>query len=564
MIMTVVVVSILLLLLGYIFYGRFLANRLQLNDSNPTPANTINDGVDYVPAKPGMLLGQHLSAISAAGPIVGPILAALWFGWLPALIWIVIGSIFIGGVHDFSSLVVSIRHKAASIGQIVKEYMSRTSYILFLSFVWLALVYVIIAFTDITAQTFKTMSAEVAFGPGVAASSVLYIILSIIMGVLLYRFNTNLTTATAIFVPLILFVVWLGPHMPASLLNFLARITVKQWDVLLLVYCFAASIMPMWLLLQPRGYLGGWLLYLTIFIGLIGAIFGGFDVQYPPINTEGIKSIVNGKPLFPILFITIACGACSGFHAIVNSGTTSKQLRRESDAKPVGYGAMLLEGLLAVLALATVMMLPKGSDILNEDPNLIYANGIAKYLDLMGINFSIAFPFALLAFSTFVYDTLDVSTRLARYILQELLGLQTKIGGIIATVITLAVPLVFLLFTKEKGYMLAWPIFGISNQLLASLALLAISVWLIKTGKKSFYVILPMIFMMTVTLWSLILHVLHSLSNMLGGPAIKPDMIISVIFGIILFALSLWLIWEAVRVLVLKPSRSKESAEIAG
>ena len=239
MIITVVVVSIVILLLGYIFYGRFLANHLQLNDSNPTPACTINDGVDYVPAKPVMLLGQHLSAISAAGPIVGPILAALWFGWLPALIWIVIGSIFIGGVHDFSSLVVSIRHKAASIGQIVKEYMSRTSYILFLSFVWLALVYVIIAFTDITAQTFKTMSAEVAFGPGVASSSVLYIMLSIIMGVLLYRFNLNLTIATAIFVPLILFVVWLGPQMPASLLNFLARITVKQWDILFarLLFC---------------------------------------------------------------------------------------------------------------------------------------------------------------------------------------------------------------------------------------------------------------------------------------------------------------------------------------
>src|SRR3989304_344639 len=183
---------------------------------------------------------------------------------------------------------------------------------------------------------------------------------------------------------------------------------------------------------------------------------------------------------------------------------------------------MLLEGLLAVLALATVMMLPKGSDILKEDPNLIYANGIAKYLGMMGINFSMAFPFALLAFSTFVYDTLDVSTRLARYILQELLGLQTKIGGVIATVITLAVPFAFLMLTREKG------------------------------------------FMMAVTLWSLILHVLHSLSNMLGGPSIKHDMIISVIFGVVLFALSLWLIWEAFRVLVLKPSRSKESAEIAG
>ena len=563
MIMTVVVVSISLLLLGYIFYGRFLANRLQLNDSNPTPACTINDGVDYVPAKPAMLLGQHLSAISAAGPIVGPILAAIWFGWLPALIWIVIGSIFIGGVHDFLSLVVSIRHKAASIGQIVKEYMSRTSYILFLSFVWLALVYVIIAFTDITAQTFKTMSAEVAFGPGVAASSVLYIMLSIIMGVLLYRFNLNLKIATAIFVPPdIICCMARSTHasVPFEFFGTYYGKTVGCYVARLLFCCVDNADV----VIAPAARLSrGWLLYLTIFIGLIGAIFGGFDVQYPSINTEGIKSIVNGKPLFPILFITIACGACSGFHAIVNSGTTSKQLRRESDAKPVGYGAMLLEGLLAVLALATVMMLPKGSDILKEDPNLIYANGIAKYLGMMGINFSVAFPFALLAFSTFVYDTLDVSTRLARYILQELLGLQTKIGGVIATVITLAVPLAFLLLTKEKGYMLAWPIFGISNQLLASLALLAISVWLIKTGKKSFYVIIPMIFMMAVTLWSLILHVLHSLSNMLGGPSIKPDMIISVIFGVVLFALSLWLIWEAVRVLVLKPSRSKESAEIA-
>ena len=295
------------------FYGRFLANRLQLNDSNPTPACTINDGVDYVPAKPVMLLGQHLSAISAAGPIVGPILAAIWFGWLPALIWIVVGAIFIGGVHDFLSLVVSIRHKAASIGQIVKEYMSRTSYILFLSFVWLALVYVIIAFTDITAQTFKTMSAEVAFGYGVAASSVLYIMLSIIMGVLLYRFNLNLKIATAIFVPMILVVVWLGPHMPAALLNFLARITVKQWDVMLLVYCFAASIMPMWLLLQPRGYLGGWLLYLTIFIGLIGAIFGGFDVQYPSINTEGIKVSSMANRYSPFCLSRLPAAPVQGF-----------------------------------------------------------------------------------------------------------------------------------------------------------------------------------------------------------------------------------------------------------
>ena len=560
MIITVVAISVLILLLGYLFYGRYIANQLQLNNSNPTPACQINDGVDYVPAKPTMLLGQHLSAIAAAGPIVGPIIAALWFGWLPVLLWILIGSIFIGGVHDFSSLVVSIRHKAASIGQIVKDHMSRTAHILFLSFVWFALVYVIIAFTDITAQTFKTVSAEVAFGPGVAVSSVLYIMLSIVMGVLLYRFGLSLTKATVIFVPLILFIVWLGPRMPAFVLDFMLRISTKQWDVILLGYCFAASIIPMWLLLQPRGYLGGWLMYLTIITGLIGALFGGFDIQYPAFNVEGLKSIASGKPLFPILFVTVACGACSGFHAIVNSGTTSKQLRRESDARLVGYGSMLLEGLVAVLALVTVMMIPKGDDILKEDPNIIYANGIARYLNLMGISFNVAFPFALLAFSTFVYDTLDVSTRLARYILQELLGLQTKIGAFIATLITLAVPVLFLIFTKEKGYMVAWPIFGISNQLLASLALLAISVWLMKTGKKAIYVIIPMVFMMIVTLWSLVHHLFNCLPCMFTGTSLKPDMIISGIFGIVLFVLSLWLIYEAIKVLVFKPTKNDVSA----
>ncbi len=222
------------------------------------------------------------------------------------------------------------------------------------------------------------------------------------------------------------------------------------------------------------------MLYLTIIIGLMGSLFGGFKIQYPAWNVSGLHSLSGGKLLFPFLFITIACGACSGFHAIVCSGTTSRQLNKESDARPIGYGAMLMEGLVAVLALATVMMLPKGSKDLMTDPNLIYAQGLAKYLGLLGIGFNIAFPFALLAFSTFVYDTLDVSTRLARYILQELTGLKGFLGSLVATLVSLGVPLVFLLLTKEKAYLVAWPIFGTSNQMLASLTLLVISVWLIR------------------------------------------------------------------------------------
>lgn len=562
MISLLVLVVIVIFLASYLFYGRFLFKQMRLDDSRPTPACRLNDGVDFVPAKPALLLGQHFSAISAAGPIVGPILACIWFGWLPAVLWIIIGAVFIGGVHDFLSLVASIRHKAASIGEIIKHHMSRTSHILFLIFVWFALIYVIIAFTDITAQTFKTITEGMAFGPGVAASSILYLLLGIIMGILLYRFKLKLWLATLIFLPLVLVIVWVGPRLPQPIISFLSDIPVKQWDIFLLIYCFIASVIPMWLLLQPRGYLGGWLLYLTIFIGLIGALLGGFRIEYPALNTEGLRSLDNGKLIFPVLFITIACGACSGFHGIVSSGTTSKQLLKESNALPIGYGAMLLEGLVAVLALATVIMIPKGADILKTDPNLIYAHGIASYLGLMGVGFSIAFPFALLAFSTFVYDTLDVCTRLARYIFQELTGWETRIGSFFAALISLVIPFAFLTLTQEKGYLVAWPIFGTSNQLLASLILLAISVWLIRSGKNALYSVIPMIFMIGMTLWSLILLIepfLNSLPDLFTGVSIKPDTLILGICGIILFILSVLLIFEAIRVLVLKPVKDKKA-----
>ncbi len=553
MISLIVLSVIVIFFLAYRFYGKFLVREAELDDSRRTPAEEINDGVDFVPAKPSLLLGQHFSAIAAAGPIVGPILAGIWFGWLPTLLWVIFGAIFIGGVHDFTSLVVSVRHKAASIGEIVKRDMSRTSHILFLIFVWFALIYVIIAFTDITAHTFKTVMQEMVFGPGVAASSILYLVLGVLMGILLAKFKVKLWIATVIFLPLVLLVIWLGPHLPASILNLLGSISVKQWDILLLVYCFIASVVPVWLLLQPRGYLGGWLLYLVVIIGLIGALFGGFKIEYPALNTVGLKSLVNGKLIFPILFITVACGACSGFHGIVSSGTTSKQLAKESDARIIGYGAMLMEGLVAVLALATLMRLPRGAEALKNDPNIIYADGLARYLGLVGVNFNIAFPFALLAFSTFVYDTLDVCTRLARYIFQELVGWQkSKTGFFFSSIITLFLPLLFLIFTKEKGYLVAWSIFGTSNQLLASLILLAISVWLIKSGKKAIYAILPMVFMLVMTLWSLVLQILPFLNSLFTGAAVRPDALISGICGIVLFILSILLVFEAVKGLAVK------------
>jgi carbon starvation protein len=547
MIVTVVLISVVVLGLAYVTYGRFLGRHLELNDNEATPACEVNDGVDFVPAPTPLLLGQHFSAISAAGPIVGPILAGIWFGWLPALLWILIGSVFIGGVHDFASLVASVKHKAASVGEIIRLHMSRTSQLLFLVFVWLALVYVVIAFTDITAQTFAAVSADTAFGPGVAVSSGLYLLLGLAMGVLLYRFKTNLTWTTLLFIPLVLLAIWAGTQLPEGVTQALLSVSVKEWEVLLLGYCLVASLIPVWLLLQPRGYLGGWFLYLVMGVALLGTLFGGRPAQYPALHLDGLASAMNGKLLLPVLFITVACGACSGFHGIISSGTTSKQLRRQSDARAVGYGAMLLEGLVAVLALATVMILAPGDEALKAEPSLIFARGIAGWLDQVGVPFQLALSFALLAFSTFVYDTLDVCTRLARYILQELLGWQGVRGAVGATLLTLLLPLVFLMLTKEKGYVAAWPIFGTSNQLLASLTLMAVSVWLMRTGRNAVYTLVPMAFMLGMTLWALVLQILALPRAVAAGATLTSDLVIGGVMGSVLLVLALWLLVEAWR-----------------
>jgi len=539
---------IVVFLIAYIFYGKILSGKVALSNDSPTPACKINDGIDYVPARKTLLLGQHFSAIAAAGPIVGPVLACLWFGWLPAFLWIVLGAIFIGGAHDFFALIASVRHGGASIGEVVKRYMPGKSYKFFLIFVWLALIYVIIAFTDITAHTFKTVVEGASFGPAVAVSSVLYLLLAMFMGILLYRFKVKLLYATIIFLPLMLFIIWIGPRLPQTVLDAFNVFSVKQWDAVILLYCLVASLIPVWLLLQPRGFLGGWFLYLVIIIGLIGALFGGFRIEFPAFNVNGMMSAVNGKNIFPLLFITVACGACSGFHGIVSSGTTSKQLKRESDSVPIAYGAMLLEGLVAVLAIATVMMLPKGDSILKSDPNLIYANGIARYLGLVKIPYEEAFAFALLAFSTFVYDTLDVCTRLARYCLQELTGWTSRKGMYLAGLISVLVPFLFLMTTKEKGYLVAWPIFGTSNQLLASFILLAVTVWLMHMGKSIKAAVLPMVFMFIVTIWSLLQLTIPFIKLLITGwrgNVPSSDVFISGIYGILLLGLSFMLILEA-------------------
>ncbi len=508
------------LFLGYVWYGRLIARRYALDDKIPTPAVQVNDGVDYVPTKPFYLLGQHFSAIAAAGPIAGPILACQQFGWLPCLLWIGLGVVFIGAVHDFSSLVASVRHKAGSVAEIMRENIGQRAWLFIMIFIWLALAYVIVAFTDITAGTFVGKSDELRFGdvrfnPGgaVAASAILYLALSVIMGLVQRRWNPPLWLLTLLFVPATLLAVWLGTQV-SHVFVLDAVHPAKLWGFIILGYCLVASLVPVWSLLQPRGYLGGFILYMALFLGVIGIFFGGYEVKQEAFKAwDAVGKGGAAIPLFPFLFVTIACGACSGFHGLVCSGTTSKQIAKESDCKPVGFGAMLLEGFVAIIALTTIMMITP-QEAAGLPPGTLYGNGIGTFLTLLigKSHYLFAITFGAMAFSTFVFDTLDVATRLSRLIVQELFGWRSLTGKIGATLLSLVIPALILGTAQEGAYLKFWTVFGTSNQLLAALTLMGVSVWLARMKKPYWFTLLPMLFVMAVTLYALFLQLASCLN----------------------------------------------------
>jgi carbon starvation protein len=546
------IASITAFAVAYRVYGGWMSRRLGLDDRRSVPSEAQYDGIDYVPAKTPVLLGHHFSSIAGAGPIVGPILAGLFFGWLPAVLWIVIGSIFVGGVHDFTSLAGSIRHKARSIAELARQYMSPFAFKLCLAFIWLALVYVIVVFADLTAATFVDQTYN---GGGVALSALLFIGLALVFGFLFKRGVARIGPLTAVFLPLVFAAVWAGTAytLPSTLVPDLFGSERSTWNVVLLAYAVVASVTPVWILLQPRDYLSSYLLYFAVIGGgiglLIGAASGSFETAWPALVTPAMVREAGGLPLgplFPILFITIACGACSGFHSMVASGTTSKQLRCESDARPVAYGAMLIEGVVAVIALTTVMVLPWGGDALRTQPLAVYAAGMGRFLGAFGIPEAAGAHFGLLALSTFLLTTLDTCTRLGRYVFQEFLSLDNRDARVrwAATGATLALPalLLFVTLTDAAGnpipaWRAVWPVFGATNQLLAGLALLVATVWLKRTGRPYLFTAVPMTFMigMTMTaLWMLIDGAGFSLIGTISAS---------------LFVLGLLLIFEAVRAL---------------
>ena len=528
MIAVIFLLACLYFLGAFRLFGRFLDRQFGIDATRATPAHTMADGIDYVVTRRPVLFGHHFSSIAGAGPIVGPILAAAYFGWGPALLWILVGAVFVGGVHDYGALVMSIRHRARSVAEICRIYLNPVTYRIFLVFIWLALVYVLVVFVDLTAAGFTAIAPDdPSQGGTVATASMIYIALAVGFGVTTRRGILSLGTASAIFVPLVflsLIVARVIPWNPSLMPTLLHGNPKYTWSITLMVYCVAASILPVWMLLQPRDYLSSFLLYASLILGGLGLLVGGLGGQFPLQMGHFFTGWSHPKEgfIFPILFITVACGACSGFHSIVSSGTTAKQLPSEGAARTIAYGAMLVEGALAVLALATVMALGSVDLAAYGGPQGVFAAGVGRFLTVFGIPAQLGAVFGLLAVSTFLLTTLDTCMRLARYIVEEFFALKGPQWRYVSTMLTLAPMAIFSLkeFGGKPAWQVVWPAFGTTNQLMAALALLVVLVWRRSQGRAIWFVAWPMAFMLVTTCTSMVLLIRQHLILPGGTPVI--------------------------------------------
>ncbi len=526
----IIIAAIVLLFIGYVFYGSWLAKQWGIDPSKKTPANSMTDGVDYVPAKPAVLMGHHFSSIAGAGPINGPIQAAV-FGWVPVFLWCVIGGIFFGGLQDFGSLFASVRHEGKSVGEIIKDSMGKTAKKLFIIFALLVLILVIASFVNVVAGTFFTKDGATGFvtnptnNQTTAIISVLFIVLAIVYGILTNRCGLKTLPATIIGIVGIVASIAIG-------LKFGLALSRNTWIVLIGVYIAVASLIPVWIMLQPRDYLSSFLLYammLVAFVGIIVSAFtGSASFEIPAFNSAKLGA------MFPTLFITVACGACSGFHSLISTGTSSKQLDNEKNAKAIGYGSMLIESALGIISLIAVgMVYNKWIDKGYGSPSAAFGAGIAIMFGKEGTGvYNTINALLTLAVSVFALTSLDTGTRLSRFMFSELFLKDSEKTWKDAKGVRklLAHPLFGTSLMVLVGCILGglslsqiWGLFGAANQLLAGIALMAVAAWLGEVGKNNKMFFIPTIFMLAATLTFLVKKIIEKVGVVGSGKSVWGD-----------------------------------------
>lgn len=486
---------------AYFWWGGIIKRKVVFsNDENTTPSNALNDGMDYVPTKPSILFGHHFSSIAGAGPIIGPILAYSMFGWLPAMIWVVVGSVFMGAVHDYTSLMCSVRNKGISLVEITEKVVSKRARAIFGVFIFLTLTLVQAVFADLTAKT-------LAEKPEIVVPTFGVIFLALGFGWAVYRKGANVVLFTIIALVLLFVMIIIGDYFPVAA-------DYNVWLTIAFIYCFAASTLPVWVLLQPRDYISMYILIFGMLIGIVGIL-----ILQPEINGPAFISFnSSGGPLFPMLFITVACGAISGFHSLVSSGTSAKQLKRESDGRFVAFGSMLTEGMLALLVILMISSVlwwagnstsapgsvPIFQDMLGKSANIVFGTSLGIVAEKLGIPLFFGISFGVLMLNAFILTTLDTATRLNRYIIHETVGVTY--GGIFRNkYFASAISLIFAyLLCLTGGYKVIWPVFGASNQLIATLALFVVTVYLLGIKAKKWFTFIPAILMLVITQSALI------------------------------------------------------------
>ncbi|TAG08425.1 MAG: carbon starvation protein A [Verrucomicrobia bacterium] len=481
--------------MAYRFYGAFLSRKFEVDDSRPTPACEINDGIDYVPTRTSVVFGHHFSSIAGAGPIVGPIIAAAAFGWGPTWLWVILGAIFVGGVHDFGATMLSIRNKGQTIIDTLRARVGEKTGKLFLCFVLVTLIYVIIVFLDLTATGYAST-------PAVATASGWFALMALAFGQAVKSKRLSYLGVMVTFVVLTYAGLALGHYFPAP------EMDSHFWMIIILAYCLIAAVLPVDVLMQPRDFLSATFLYAIMGMGIVGACFAPVSFDLP--MWVAFDSAQLGM-MVPFLFITVACGACSGFHSVVASGTTSKQLLRESDARRVAYGGMIVEGLLAVFAIGCIAICGG----LQGSPTATFATGAAKIFQVFGIPQKLGVEFATLAVSTFLLTSLDTCVRLARFLIEEMVQKRNAWTRYLGTlgVVALAGWLAFQEFPGTDGkqvpaWQALWPLFGATNQLLAALALMTLTVYLYARGKSLWWVTIPTGIMIVMPISALVMMIL--------------------------------------------------------